>query len=92
MGCAFDMYSTSINDRSYVVVLFILAWFIPLIVISVSYLGIVYRIRMSSGRFKGFSENKANVDSIERGTKLSRSVKSDASTHLAQKVFCIVHQ
>ena len=47
MGCAFDMYSTSWRDRSYVLTLFILCWFVPLIVIFVAYIGIIYRVRHS---------------------------------------------
>ena len=48
MGCAFDLYSTSWNDRSYVATLLVFAWFIPLIVIFTSYIGIIYHIRHST--------------------------------------------
>ena len=47
MGCAFDMYSTSWVDRSYVLTLFILCWFVPLFIIFVAYAGIIYRVRHS---------------------------------------------
>ena len=47
MGCAFDMYSKSWIDRSYVLTLFIQCWFVPLFVIFVAYAGIIYRVRHS---------------------------------------------
>ena len=44
MGCVFDLFSTSLNTRSYVAVMFIIAWFIPLITITACYVGIVLRV------------------------------------------------
>ena len=44
MGCVFDLFSTSFNSRSYVAVMFIIAWFIPLITITACYVGIVLRV------------------------------------------------
>ena len=60
MGCAFDMYSTSWTDRSYVITLFVLCWFIPLLVIFMAYIGIVYRVRHS------FVENEV-IDNCSNG-------------------------
>ena len=61
MGCVFDLFSTSLNTRSYVAVMFIIAWFIPLVTITACYIGILLRVwycpnrkfllqRKSSGR------------------------------------------
>ena len=55
MGCAFDMFSTTWNDRSYVVVLFVLCWCIPLIVIFVSYGSIFFRVRNTNARNQFYS-------------------------------------
>ena len=44
MGCVFDLFSTSLNTRSYVAVMFIIAWFIPLITITACYIGILLRV------------------------------------------------
>ena len=44
MGCVFDLFSTSFNTRSYVAVMFIIAWFIPLITITSCYIGILLRV------------------------------------------------
>ena len=77
MGCAFDMFSTSWNDRSYVVVLFILCWCIPLVIIFVAYVSIFSRVKKSNARNVGFSgtPNKvANEDQFSRkASKVSTS-------------------
>ena len=61
MGCAFDMYSQSWNDRSYGSILFLLFWFFPLSIIFSSYAGIIYHTRNSYDnllkRTKTFREN-----------------------------------
>ena len=44
MGCVFDLFSTSFNTRSYVAVMFIIAWLIPLITITSCYIGILLRV------------------------------------------------
>ena len=44
MGCVFDLFSTSFNTRSYVAVMFLIAWFIPLITITACYIGILLRV------------------------------------------------
>ena len=79
MGCAFDMYSTSWRDRSYVLTLFILCWFVPLIVIFVAYIGIIYRVRHSvvneillDKASCGLLQND-NQGEIKRGSQSSRT-------------------
>ena len=47
MGCAFDMYSQSWNDRSYGLILCFLCWLFPLSIIFSSYVGILYQTRSS---------------------------------------------
>ena len=47
MGCAFDTFSTSWIDRSYTLTLFVISWFIPLVIICISYIGIIYGVRHS---------------------------------------------
>ena len=69
MGCAFDMYSQSWNDRSYGLILCFLCWFSPLSIIFASYVGILYRNRSSYEtlllRTKTFRENKNDRQSSE---------------------------
>ena len=79
MGCAFDMYSTSWSDRSYVLTLFILCWFVPLIIIFVAYIGIIYRVRHSVVNeilldkvSCGLLQND-NHGEIQRGSQSSRT-------------------
>ena len=45
IGCSFDSFSQSWRDRSYVLTLLISAWLVPLIMIFLSDLGILHRIR-----------------------------------------------
>ena len=47
LGCAFDTFSSSWHDRSYVVTLLVLAWFIPLVIICVTHIGIINRVKNS---------------------------------------------
>ena len=48
MGCTFDSFSSSWSDRSYVLTLLVLAWIIPLVIIFLSYIGIIYEVVQSS--------------------------------------------
>ena len=90
MGCAFDMYSTSWNHRSYVLTLFILCWFVPLLMIFVAYFGIIYRVRhsvvneilldkVSCGLLKKDKQNE-----VQRGSTRSRA--SGTSVGYLQRV------
>ena len=51
MGCAFDSFSTSWTDRSYVLTLLVLAWLIPLILNIVFYVSMIYRVRTSDFQY-----------------------------------------
>ena len=59
MGCVFDLFSTSLNTRSYVAVMFVIAWFIPLITITSCYVGIVLRVWYCPNR-KFLSQRKSS--------------------------------
>ena len=82
MGCAFDMYSQSWNDRSYGLILCFLCWFFPLSIIFASYVGILYRNRSSYEtlllRTKTFRES--NND-----RQLSEHVNNDARKIVLRK-------
>ena len=77
MGCAFDLFSTSWTARSYVLVLFIVCWFIPLIVIITSYCGIIMRVRSPTVR-----KLRAN-SSTRRISKTNISVRSSWSSKVS---------
>ena len=47
IGCTFDSFSTSWTDRSYIIMLLVVAWLIPLLSIILSHIGIFYRIKNS---------------------------------------------
>ena len=51
MGCAFDSFSTSWTDRSYVLTLLVLAWLIPLVSNIVFYVSMIYRVRTSDFQY-----------------------------------------
>ena len=79
MGCAFDIYSPSWNHRTYMWMLFVLAWFIPVVVIGVSYIGIIYRVRKSNIQF--LSEfNTRNQNKIKNTAKAQHSSASIGKT------------
>lgn len=87
MGCAFDMYTTSWNDRSYVLVLFVLCWFVPLLIMFQSYGAIIYRVSYSGARNILF-QGSGNLESEEmEGTVADKlSDVSYSSAYLAKKV------
>ena len=58
MGCAFDSFSTSWTDRSYVLTLLVLAWLIPLISNIVFYVSMIYRVRTSDFQYYVIKEAK----------------------------------
>ena len=51
MGCAFDSFSSSWTDRSYVLTLLVLAWLIPLVSNIVFYVSMIYRVRTSDFQY-----------------------------------------
>ena len=51
MGCAFDSFSTSWSDRSYVFTLLVLAWLIPLISNIVFYICMIHRVQTSNFQY-----------------------------------------
>ena len=60
MGCAFDSFSTSWSDRSYVITLLVLAWLIPLVIICLSYVSIIFRVRISLQHIKQLTNVASN--------------------------------
>ena len=83
MGCAFNMYSQSWNDRSYGIFLFCYCWFIPLLIIFFSYMGIIYHTRSSRKRLltqKNIELHKdAEYGKNKSKGKLERTDTSDSS-------------
>ena len=98
MGCSFDNFSTSWWDRSYVITLLILAWFIPLVIIFISHIGILYRVRHSNIKdllIKKFSygcSTEANTCGqkleLRRNTSCRTSISTEKSSlpHMLQRV------
>ena len=90
MGCSFDGFSSSWVDRSYIIVLLVLAWVIPLILIFISNIGIIHRTRNSDVN-KLFLSKISCVSSDANGTsnrKLSRkpSIFTYDLPHIVQRV------
>ena len=82
MGCAFDAFSTSWNHRSYIVTLFVVAWFIPLIVIFRTYNGIIHRVRHSFVGTMLFESGRMCYSVID---------KSQSSIQIKQRVSVMVY-
>ena len=77
------MYSQSWNDRSYGIFLFCYCWFIPLLIIFFSYMGIIYHTRSSRKRLltqKNIELPKDAEDGKNKSkSKLERTDTSDSS-------------
>ena len=85
MGCSFDNFSTSWWDRSYVITLLILAWFIPLVIIFISHIGILYRVRHSNIKDMlikklscALNSNGAHRRTLREAMLCSRESRSDS--------------
>ena len=85
MGCSFDNFSTSWWDRSYVITLLILAWFIPLVIIFISHIGILYRVRHSNIKDMlikklscALNSNGAHRRTLREAMLCSRDSRSDS--------------
>ena len=85
MGCSFDNFSTSLWDRSYVITLLILAWFIPLVIIFISHIGILYRVRHSNIKDMlikklscALNSNGAHRRTLREAMLCSRDSRSDS--------------
>ena len=85
MGCAFDMFSTSWTARSYVLVLFIVCWFIPLIVIIASYCGIIMRVRSPTVRKLRANSSTRRISKTNLSVRSSRSSKVSFSSTLSDE-------
>ena len=77
------MYSQSWNDRSYGIFLFCYCWFIPLLIIFFSYMGIIYHTRSSRKRLltqKNIELPKDAEDGKNKNKeKLKRTDTADSS-------------
>ena len=51
MGCAFDSFSTTWSDRSYILTLLVLAWLIPLVSNILFYIAMLHRVRNSDFQY-----------------------------------------
>ena len=85
MGCAFDMFSTSWTARSYVLVLFIVCWFIPLIVIIASYCGIIMRVRSPTVRKLRANSSTRRISKTNLSVRSSRSSKVSFNSTLSDE-------
>ena len=89
MGCAFDSFSTSWNDRSYVITLLVLAWLTPLFLICFSYIAIIFRVRHSLRHIKLLKSNTcfgtvSNEFMVDGDIPLDKNVEQRVSSHLGK--------
>ena len=85
MGCAFDLFSTSWTARSYVLLLFIVCWFIPLIVIITSYCGIIMRVRSPTVRKLRANSSTRRISKTNISGRSSRSSKVSFNSTLSDE-------
>ena len=85
MGCAFDMFSTSWTARSYVLVLFIVCWFVPLFVIISSYCGIIMRVRSPTVRKLRANSSTRRISKPNLSVRSSRSSKVSFNSTLSDE-------
>ena len=93
LGCTFDSFSTSWNDRSYVIILLIIAWFIPMLLIVRSHINILYLIKNSdvnivlvSSSNSKVSTSHASSEDKREAVELESSQGGNNLPHVNQKV------
>ena len=93
LGCTFDSFSTSLKDRSYVIILLIIAWFIPMLLIVRSHINILYLIKNSdvnivlvSSTNSKASTSLPSSDDKREVVKLESSQGGNNLPHVNQKV------
>ena len=93
IGCTFDSFSSSWNERSYTITLLVIAWLIPLIIVVSSHVGILYRIRHAEIKSvniqKSFQRARNNrAMNREIGTQLSVNITPEKRIlpHVSQRV------
>ena len=93
IGCTFDSFSTSWTDRSYIIMLLVVAWLIPLLSIILSHIGIFYRIKNSEVNIVLTNAPERRLASSSRMKQLKRlGTKSDMPNggnilpHVTQRV------
>ena len=94
MGCAFNMYSQSWNDRSYGIFLFCYCWFIPLLIIFFSYMGIIYHTRSSRKRLltqKNIELPKDAEDGKNKNKEKLKRTDTTDSSHSPRRVSSKLH-
>ena len=93
LGCTFDSFSTSWQDRSYVVILLIIAWLIPMLLIVRSHINILYLIKnsdvnivlVSSTNSKASTSHASSEDKRE-AVEMESSQGGNNLPHVNQKV------
>ena len=93
LGCTFDSFSTSWKDRSYVIILLIIAWLIPMLLIVRSHINILYLIKnsdvnivlVSSTNSKASTSHASSEDKRE-AVELESSQGGNNLPHVNQKV------
>ena len=93
LGCTFDSFSPSLKDRSYVIILLIIAWFIPMLLIVRSHINILYLIKnsdvnivlVSSTNQQASTSHPSSEDQRE-AVELESSQGGNNLPHVNQKV------
>ena len=93
LGCTFDSFSTSWKDRSYVIILLIIAWFIPMLLIVRSHINILYLIKNSDVNIvlvnstnSKVSTSHASSEDKREAVELESSQGGNNLPHVNQKV------
>ena len=64
MGCAFDSFSTTWSDRSYILTLLVLAWLIPLVSNILFYIAMLHRVRNSDFQYYAKKQGRSECYSL----------------------------
>ena len=93
LGCTFDSFSTSWKDRSYVIILLIIAWLIPMLLIVRSHINILYLIKNSDVNIvlvnstnSKVSTSHASSEDKREAVELESSQVGNNLPHVNQKV------
>lgn len=89
-SCSFDYLSTKLESRIFILAFFTAAWLVPLVMIILSYAGIIYAVRRNENAFKT-TQKVLQYSSLYRGSQ-RRHGKNGANTEmrLVKVVLCLI--
>ena len=95
IGCSFNAFSQSWSDRSYIITLIVFAWMVPTIMIFISHVAILYRVRHSNIKDMLIKKFSCGLSSTTKNGNLTirkkLSMRRNTSSAISSEKSCLPH-